>query len=317
MKFSEEWITDILNRQYISDYLYRDVEGFSGFNHVMIAVMIYLLLLLIPVEPTYSIFHGLLANPIIGVISFFIICGAALLPDMDNLPSDGGSVAVFDLGVIGSIISTIMVTISGVITSIFRGKKDVKPNTQHRFFWHTLFVPIVMFVLIFFLMPDDSTPISSVMTNISLTNFPTHAVLGLVGIAICVYIGSHLLFKKLNNFLPVNLRPTALSLALTILSLFVCVTMSTNHELKVYCMCIALGYFFHLFGDLFADGGIPALFPISGLFGKFFMRIKLVPVTITTGGTIESMLKIVFVVIDLILAVMVFFPGLVTNFNFI
>lgn len=280
---------------------------------MLIAIMVTMLLLIVPLPVISQFFTTMiLSNPLTGLVAFLLICGGALLPDMDNLKSDGGSAATWDLGVLGSIISTIMVTISSVVTSIFHGKRDVNPETQHRFFWHTLFVPLVLLVVTYFTMPDTQTPVIEHFTNFNLQAFPSYMLIVLLGMAICVYVGAHLLLKKLAKIMPIDIRPGMVSLALSGIAIAVGIALSTEHDLKMYAYCISIGYLLHLLGDMFADGGIPALFPVSGIFGKFFMRVKLLPVTVTTGSTIESLLKIVFLVIDIVLAIIVFFPGLVS-----
>ena len=287
----------------IHRYLNSERDGFSGLNHVLIAIMLFLLLLLIPIEPFSSFIAQMTASPVFAIMSFLIVCGGALLVDLDNLKSAGGSAASWDLGVLGSILSSVMVTVSSVVTSIFHGKKDVRPNTQHRFFWHTLFVPIVMFLLMFFFLPSSDIKISDRLFPFSVDNMPTSAFIVLFLVGVCVYVGSMQILKRLKNLPFVRIKPSLASTALMLLSILICVFVCTEKDLKLLAYCVALGYLFHLIGDLFADGGIPALFPLSGIAGKFFMRVHLLPkaLTVKTGSTVESMLKVVFFVIDLVL----------------
>lgn len=292
----------------LSQYLNSDRDAFSGYNHVMIAIIIFLILLMIPVPPFSDFIQSMVSNPVTGVMAFVIICGGALLPDMDNLKSEGGSAAVWDLGIFGSIISSVMVTISSIITSIFHGKKDVNPETQHRFFWHTLLVPVGIFLLVYFFVPSSSTDVIDLFKNVDISNFPTADLILMLFIATCVYVGAMMLFKKLRKLPFLNsIKASWVSLALMVTAIVICL-FNTEANLKLHGYCIAMGYLFHLIGDLFADGGIPALFPITGIFGKFFMRIRLLPraLTVTTGSTIESMLKIIFTCIALVLFYIVF-----------
>ena len=291
----------------VKTYLFSDRCGFSGVNHVLIAIMLFFILLIIPVDPFSSFLKSFLISPITGVMAFLVVCGGALLPDLDLLKADGGSAAAWDLGIFGSIISSVMVTISSIVTSIFHGKHDVVPNTQHRFFWHTLFIPLVSFLLMYFFIPDTDTKVINLFTNFSIDNFPASIIISLLLVGICVYVGSSLLLKKLKKMPFMKFSPFLISIALMVLSILVCVFASTEHDVKLMAYCVNLGYLFHLIGDMFADGGIPALFPVSGVFGKFFMRVKLLPVTVTTGSTFESILKIVFLIIDIGLAYLVFF----------
>lgn len=280
--------------------LSRERSGFSGVNHVLIAIMLSLLLLMVPVEPFSPFLSNIMSSPVFGIMGLLTICGGALLPDMDNLKSDGGSAATWSLGALGSIVSSLMVTISSIVTSVFHGRRDVRPDTQHRFFWHTLLVPLVGLLLTELLVPDSSARVIDSVTSSAAVIIP------LVLVAICIYVGAILLLKKICKVLPIG-KPSIIALLLMVGSVLIVVFMLNEHQLKMLTLCVSLGYLFHLVGDLFADGGIPALFPVTGIFGKFFMRVRLSPVTVKTGSTLESLLKIVFLAIDLVLAYLVFF----------
>ena len=280
--------------------LSRERSGFSGVNHVLIAIMLSLLLLMVPVEPFSPFLSNIMSSPVFGIMGLLTICGGALLPDMDNLKSDGGSAATWSLGALGSIVSSLMVTISSIATSVFHGRRDVRPDTQHRFFWHTLLVPLVGLLLTELLVPDSSARVIDSITSSAAVIIP------LVLVAICIYVGAILLLKKICKVLPIG-KPSIIALLLMVGSVLIVVFMLNEHQLKMLTLCVSLGYLFHLVGDLFADGGIPALFPVTGVFDKFFMRVRLSPVTVKTGSTLESLLKIVFLAIDLVLAYLVFF----------
>lgn len=306
LKIQKESVSPII------DFLNSERPGFSGTNHVLIAIMLFFLLLMIPVEPFSSFLHAMTANGLLAILTFFIICGAALLADMDleMSGSGGGSYATHTLGFLGSIISVTMVTMSSVMTSIFHGKRDVRPNTQHRFFWHTMLIPLVIFLLISFFAPEnDNTVYESFMNN----GFESSSVLIILLIGICIYTGSILLLRKINKLSIIRIKPGMISTSLMALTICLCIFCFTNTQVKFLGYCVALGYFFHLFADMFADGGIPALFPITGIFGRFWMRIKLSPLTVITGSTVESLLKIVFAVIDVVLGYYV----LAMYFNFL
>ena len=282
--------------------LSRERSGFSGVNHVLIAIMLSLLLLMVPVEPFSPFLSNIMSSPVFGIMGLLTICGGALLPDMDNLKSDGGSAATWSLGALGSIISSLMVTISSIATSVFHGRRDVRPDTQHRFFWHTLLVPLVGLLLTELLVPDSQTRVVDRFSGVPSTT----VVIPLVLVAVCIYVGAILLLKKICKVLPIG-KPSIIALLLMVGSVLVVVFTLNEHQLKMLTLCVSLGYLFHLIGDLFADGGIPALFPATGIFGKFFMRVRLSPVTVKTGSTLESLLKIVFLATDIVLAYLVFF----------
>jgi hypothetical protein len=246
----------------------------------------------------------------LGLIAFVVICGGALLPDMDNLKEDGGSSATWDLGVFGSIVSSIMVTVSSIVTSIFRGRGDNKPDTQHRYFWHTLLVPVVMFLLVCFCVPGGDTRVLDLVDPRDLSSFDTSVIVLLFFVFVSAYVGLCLLLRKANKLPFVRVKASVVSLVLSVVIVAVLLFSDCN-TLQVVGICLCLGYLFHLVGDLFADSGIPALFPFTGLLGKFWMRISLLPraLTVSTGSSVESLLKVVFTIVALLLAVVVFAPG--------
>lgn len=292
-------------------FLTKERCGFSGVAHVEIAIMLFFLLLMVPIEPFSSFIKSFLSTPYSAVMAFLIISGAALLPDADNLEKDGGSTAVYSLGIVGVILSYVMVTISSVITGVCHGKKDVTPYTQHRFFWHTMFVPIVMFIMIYFLCPETGKSLIDYFSDIKGNGIPFAVFIELFLIGISVYLGTAIFMRYLKKIPLLSFSPFLISIGLMAVSVLVGGVVANDIELKRLTYCVALGYTFHLIGDAFADGGIPMLFPISGLWGHFFMRVKLIPVTVTTGSMLENLLKIVFLAIDVVLAL--FVSGILTK----
>lgn len=132
--------------------------------------------------------------------------------------------------------------------------------------------------------------------------FPTSTVVILLMIFICVYVGSALLLKKINKWIPaISFKPGLVALILGGVALVIALVFSNQTDLRFYGFCVAIGYVAHLIGDAFADSGVPLLFPITGIFKKFWMRIRFFPVTVTTGGVIETILKFIFTGIDFVL----------------
>ena len=286
-------------------YLQLDRPGFGSLNHCLIAIMLFLLLLLLPIPLFSDYLHTMVANPISAVIVFLIVAGAALLPDIDNDMDEGGSSASWSLGAMGRLLSTFMITVSSLATSTLKGKRDYPPKTQHRYLWHTLLIPILIFVLVHLFAVDSPAP---VYEGLSLANLPKGwmlpTALTIFLVVVSVYVGSSLLFRKLLTYIRIFKQPAwVISGLVTFLVLMVVMFLSTLHDLKMYGYAVALGYLFHLFGDMWADSGIPALFPVTGLRGQFWMRCRLLPrrMTVKTGSTHEMVLSFVFLAIDCIL----------------
>lgn len=83
----------IIVYQKIKNELNKKHAGFSGINHVLITIGLFVILFFIPVAPFTDLVARIRETPITLIMSFLIICGAALLPDLDNLKSEGGSSA--------------------------------------------------------------------------------------------------------------------------------------------------------------------------------------------------------------------------------
>lgn len=295
----------------VINFLSREHAGFSGLNHVLIAIGLFVALFFIPFEPFTSFVTHMKQTPLTLAMCFLIICGAALLPDLDHLKSEGGSVASFELRGLGSVLSSLMVTISSIMTSIFHGKKDIRPDTQHRFFWHTLLIPLIIFLLVAIFAPMGDTKVIELFTNMGNGGpLPTSTIVILFLIMICVYLGAAVLLKKLQKILPIlpHFNSDLVALIVSLAAMLFCLFMSTETDIRFYGIVVAVGVLMHIIADCIADSGVPLLFPLTGIFGKFWMRIRFLPkaMTIKTGSIIESMMKIVFFVIDIILVYLLF-----------
>lgn len=279
--------------------LKKERFGFSGTNHVLIAIALFELFWIFGI---YIKLFPIFTTPLQVAFSFFIVCGAALLPDMDLTKSEGAGVAAYKLGFLGTMLSSTMVIISSLMTSIFHTKKDVKPFTQHRFFWHTLLIPIIIFLLIRFCVPDTGITIWSAIQEKTLPNLAI--IIVVIACGFIMYLGASIVLEKVARYVPFLSKKTA-RIIIWALSVGILIYSSTCSyaEIKAFGYCIALGYLFHLVGDNFADSGIPLLFPIDRIVrGKYWGRINLLgPLSVKTGSLVESMLKLVFLAVDLVL----------------
>lgn len=303
-------------------YLTKPRAGFSGVNHVLIALGLVLLVLLLPSfwDNSFSTFiktNLAVVDLKTGFFAFFcvvLVLGGALLPDIDNSKADGGSMATWELGFIGGCLSSIMIMTSSFMTSVFKTKKDHLPPTQHRMFWHTLLVPLLMYLMIKYLCRGSEYTLFDIVkgsvgtqgvNSISLM-FDFIGVTLFVGLGI--YVGAMCALKKLCKFIPVlpqkfvKLFPGGFALV----GIILCVVYFPINDIKTLAYFVVIGYLFHLIGDLFADTGIPALFPVDVIIRrKFWGRYCLLgPFSPKTGSTLESVLKFVFLAVDIILLIM-------------
>lgn len=298
----------------IREFLLQKRGGFSGLNHFLISAMLLFLILLIPPNDFTNLIRPYFfdKNVVFALVFFFVICGAALLPDLDNLQSDGGSAASWSMGAVGAIISSVMVTISSVATSIFRGKKDVKPFTQHRFLWHSLLIPAVGIVLVYYFAPDSGGMLIDKFKE-SPGNLIVSNLVSLLLVFVTTYVGGAMALKKVAGSSFLSIKTGGLSVILGLTCVLFCFFFCTEHDMKILLYCVCLGYLFHLIGDMFADTGIP-IFPIY-FSGKWWRRFCVLgALSVKTGGTLESMLKIVFFTIDIFLFCVVFFPNIANKF---
>lgn len=279
--------------------LFKEKNGFSGTNHVLIAIALFELMFIFGI---YAKLFPIFITPLQIVFSFFIVCGAALLPDMDLTKSEGAGVAAYKLGFLGTMLSSTMVIISSLMTSIFHTKKDVKPFTQHRFFWHTLLIPVIIFLLVRFCVPDTGITIWEAIQNKTWPNLGIIVVV--VSCGFITYLGASIVLEKIAKYIPfISKKIARIIIMILSIGIIVYCSLCNYAEVKAFGYCIALGYLLHLCGDIFADGSIPLLFPLDRIIrGKYWGRFKIWPFTVKTGSLLESMLKLVFLAVDLVLA---------------
>jgi hypothetical protein len=82
-------------------------------------------------------------------------------------------------------------------------------------------------------------------------------------------------------------------------------------SLDLICKSIAVGYVYHIIGDLITKGGIP-IFPIpwhsrGGWQLWHHITLPNFKLAIETGGTINTILNYVMIVVDITLAYIIFF----------
>ena len=178
-------------------FLNEEHEGFSGTTHWLIAILFFFMMWLIPWSFSSNFIHEINSSKLFAFLIFFVIGGASLLPDLDSSPlQEGGSTAIYQLGALGYGLSIVAITISQVIYSLFHTKHDDKPKSQHRMFWHTLFVPLLIYIYVQFMIPSSGTTLWSRRTDIKA--IPLFILVFFA--AASVYLGASMLIYKLLKF---------------------------------------------------------------------------------------------------------------------
>lgn len=278
-------------------------NGFSGVTHWLLSLFFFFIMWLIPV-PAMKYYIGLISENIVFVMWIMLmIGGAAMLNDLDSSPiQEGGSTAIYQLGVLGYGLSVLCVIISGVIYSVCHTKADDKPKSQHRMFFHTL-IPAIILVGYTLLLPRDAG------NFLETKNFGVLPVVFFA--ALSCYLGSQMLFYRLFKLFGKQKYTQFVSLVVLVGSLGYMLTCDLNHII-IISYTVALGYVFHILGDLMTQGGAPVLFPIPlplGNGGKIQLWHKfkiLGPLSIVTGGAVNIILNFVLMIADVALYVYIF-----------
>ena len=304
--------TDVEINKYI---LKQEHKGYMGFSHWLQGNALFMLLWLIPPSvPFLGTFAAQYLTQIESsyaflILNFMVIGGAVLMPDLDSSPlEEGNSSAVSELGLLGLAISTIEITIAHVVWSIFHLKGDKKPKSGHRLLWHTFLIPISFYFWVIFTFPKSNATMSEILSkNGILNNLSAFMVMFIIAIA--VYIGINVATYRLFQLIDKKRYQSIAGYVGFAIALIMMFTMSYT-QLRLLGLTVALGYAFHILGDLTTQGGSPALFPIpfpeNGklvLWKRSFLPYHL---SVQTGGMVNKILDYVFIAIDIILFYTIF-----------
>lgn len=231
--------------------------GFSGITHWLFAILLFFILWTLPYEFPRQYVQSINTSIPFAIMIFFIMGGSALAPDLDSSPlQEGGSTAVYQLGALGYGLSIICITLSGVIHSIFHTKYDDRPESQHRMFFHTLIVPIALYLYGRWNIPKTT---DTLMDHWGWDSLPIILVVFLA--AISVYLGSTMLIYKVLKLINKQKYTQWICLAIMAISVYFILNME-YYRLNIISTTIALGYASHVITDLFSQGSAPIFFPI-------------------------------------------------------
>ncbi len=287
----------------IKDILNKKLKGFMGRTHALLSLAILCAFMLIPVEFFELTFWKLKENWLLAIVGVVVFCGGALFPDLDADNSSAGAT----LGPLGSLFTTFMKSTSAIVWNLYHFKKDKKPNSQHRFLWHAPIIWVGLGLAFYFgLNGGEYNIFTNLMNSFKTDSFlyflRTNAILFLFIILMfmAVLVGSSMI---INNLLKIRISYLKYILP-TLVLVFIFTTSYTN--LRVLGVCFATGAVLHCIEDAFCDTGVPSLiFPIPQFWrGRVWGRIRLLPITVTTGSLINTIID--FMATGLIIVLMIF-----------
>lgn len=292
--------------------------GFSGFTHWLFAILFFFIMWLLPWSFSQRFISSISSSKLFLFMIFCVIGGASLLPDLDSSPlQEGGSTAVYQLGVLGYLLSIVAISISQVVYSIFHTKYDSKPKSQHRMFWHTFLIPLLILYYIQYKIPVEGGALINYRSDSDY--YPMYIMVFFASLSI--YLGSNMLFYKLSKFIRFLRNSQIISLIFMIFSVIYMLRCDYIYLILIG-ESLALGYFFHVLADLMTKGSAPIFFPIpipvgfKDILGIFKLKFKFQfwkkpylfggKFNITTGGVLNTVLNFVLVGADLFLFYVIF-----------
>ncbi len=278
------------------------MKGFMGKTHALCSVMLLCICMLIPIDFFKETIWLLKDDVLFFIVGIIVLVGGALLPDLDNSQSSAGST----LGPLGSICTIFMQSISTICWTLFHGKGDRHPNTPHRYFWHTLFISIILLCTFIFGIPSNNETILDNINKNTLQGFLQAQPIMLFFIVIifmAVLVGSNMVIYRLIKMFSL---PKALNLISPVGVIVYIFTIDYTH-LRILGICIGMGYLFHCLEDFFADSGVPLLWPIP-IRNQMWKRYRFI-ITCQTGGLINTIIDIIVLIIDISLITFIFLGG--------
>lgn len=286
--------------------LIEEHAGFSGLTHWLIATLLFLLMWLAPIAFSKSYISAITQNWVFAFNIFLIIGGSALLADFDSSPlQQGGSFAIYQLGIFGQAISLVSITISSVVWNVVHTRYDEKPPSQHRMLFHTPFIAVCIFLMNWFSYPSSSKTAAS----FGFKSVPTSVYAIIILGAISVYLGASIFFYKVLSLFRKQKHTQIFCLLFMCFSIWSMWTMPLK-SLKLIGTAISLGYLFHIIGDVPTKGSAPLFFPIptpvktsKGIRFRFWWKPNILgKFSITTGGAVNIILNFVLIGVNLFLS---------------
>lgn len=289
----------------IKKILKKKLPGWMGKTHALLSIFFMGILMLIPFYPLQITFGALKNDILLYIVSLAVLVGGALLPDLDNAKST----ALVSLGPIGSLMTLFMRSTSSMMWNIYHFKNDVKTNTQHRNLWHTPIIGIGLIALFYFGLPNGNYTIftnikNSIETGQILRFIQTNATL-LLFIILCfmaVLIGSAMLISLLSKIVKI---PGLIKYILPV-AVLVYIFITSYSNLRILGVCLGTGYLLHCLEDFICDSSIPIIWPIPAFWKKKVWWRPSLPLKITTGGTLNTIIDYIAFILAIGIMVLVF-----------
>lgn len=295
----------------MNSILKKKSDGFMGRTHFLLAMIMLLGIMLLPIDIVQDFAMQLKKNPIIFIVGIVIYSGASLFPDLDDVHN-----SAYMLGPLATVFTLFMQTTSATIWTLYHGKKDQFPRnregkpSQHRYLWHTPLIAIGLFLLFYYGLPSgDYTIFVNVKNSIEVGQLDkfilNNSILTLFSVLafMSTFIGSAMIVSNVKKLLPI---PKYVNYLLPSLVLIYILT-TTYDNIRLLGLLFAFGYFAHEFADAFADSGICMFFPFPIFWKeKVWQKVRLLPVTVTTGGVVNGIIDLIAGVLVLILLVLTF-----------
>ena len=275
----------------LKNELFKEHKAFQGVTHWLFSIFFFFMMWMVPWSFSNSYIRAISSNVGFAIIIFLIIGGSALLPDLDSSPlQGGGSTAIYQLGILGSVLSLLCITVSGVVYSIVHTKYDEKPKSQHRMLFHAPIIPIALYIYVTKFMKNTN---GKLLNNINISNIGILIIILLAGISI--YLGANMLLYRLLSLIGKQGSTQFVCLFIMVASIAYMFFIPYS-QLKLIGIAISLGYLFHIIADLATEGSSPIFFPlpIPNLKGRirFWWKPRLMgPFMITTGGVVNIILN--------------------------
>lgn len=243
-------------------------------------------------------------NTAVIVLFVLTVIGSGLVPDLDNTSSRAKS----DLGIFGSILSSVFRTSSSIAQTVIRTRRDDPTPNPHRGLWHTPLMALVTGGIILAL-TQIGGKISLPFLNVSTWG-------GVI--AVCVsFVLVHLTLSSLAKKVMDKVRKSnavgegvafLISLLITLVIFHFVPTQVNYWWLAV---SVTAGMIIHDIGDSFTVAGDPLFFPLSRfIHGKYWWTTSFLP--IKAGGAFENYVFIpVFGLLSLIGLGRIILPGII------